>query len=32
MGTDTEHQLFYRGQNDTSFGLAPSILDGRVRL
>lgn len=31
MGTDTEHQLFYRGQNDTSFGLAPSIFrDGRL--
>ena len=31
MGTDTEHQLFYRGQNDTSFDLAPSVFrDGRL--
>lgn len=31
MGLDKEYQLFYRGQNDTSFGLAPSIFrEGRL--
>ena len=31
MGIDTEHQLFYRGQNDLDFNLAPSIFrDGRL--
>lgn len=31
MGIDSEHQLFYRGQNDTAYDLAPSVFrEGRL--